>query len=287
MQTYIFISGISSGIGEDSTRLLLNQGYHVIGTVRKEADKLRLEERYGDQLSCLICDITDDHALDEVVKETKTIIGDDGLFALINNAGIAVPGPMHLVTDEDFDKQMDVNLIATRKLTNRLIPYMTDQRKGYNPRIIFISSVSGVFAAPFNGPYCVSKHALECMIDIYRRELKYLNIDVVSIQPGPIKTKIWSKVKGKFDVYKKGPFEQIAARADHIINSTEKLALPVERISNLVLQILERKKNKNRYMVHKNATMLKLVAYCLPSSVVDKMVWKNLEKTDSDTYRPV
>jgi NAD(P)-dependent dehydrogenase (short-subunit alcohol dehydrogenase family) len=194
---------------------------------------------------------------------------------------------MHLLSDEDFFRQMNVNLIATRKLTNKILPVLRTSKQNKNARIIFISSISGIFAAPFNGGYCVSKHALECLIDIYRRELKFLNIDVIAIQPGPIKSQIWNKAQGMFDQYMHGEFEAIARKADKIIQSTEKNALPVDLVSKRIHKILEMKMPKHRYMIHKNSLLFKLVAYYMPTQWVDKLIWKNLNNTDTDKYRPV
>ena len=287
MADIVFITGISSGIGHDTTRVLISKGYKVIGTVRKESDRDKLLNEFPSGLQCLICDIADEQSIESCFNQLDSILEGQKLYALINNAGIAVPGPMHMITDDEFFKQMNVNLIGTRKVTNRIIPYLEKGLSGLQPKIIFISSVSGIFAAPFNGSYCVSKHAVECLVDIYRRELHYLNIDVVSILPGPIKTKIWGKVKGSFDKFKVGVYEKIAERADEMINATEKQALPVENVSMLISDILGRSKNRNRYIVHKKAFLLKLLAYCVPSSVADKMIWKNLDKADSKKYRPV
>jgi NAD(P)-dependent dehydrogenase (short-subunit alcohol dehydrogenase family) len=286
MTKNIIISGISSGIGKHLASRLSKQGYNVIGTVRNEADKERLLKEHP-ALHVLICDICKDDEVDACILELKSVLGDQGLFALINNAGIAIPGPMHMVPDEVFERQLNVNLIATRKLTNKILPFLTDKQQALEPRIIFMSSVSGVFAAPFNGSYCVSKHGLECMIDVYRRELKYLGIKVISVLPGPIKTRIWEKARGQFEAYKKGVYKSIAERADEIINATETTALPVERLGEVVEKILLINRPKNRYFIKKNLLLFKLVAYILPSSWVDKLVWKNLEKKDTKKYRPV
>ena len=181
---------------------------------------------------------------------------------------------------------MDVNLMATRRVTNLLIPSLR-QSGSIKPKIIFISSISGVFAAPFNGAYCVSKHALECLVDIYRRELRYLGIDVISIQPGPLKTEIWRKAKGSFDRFKVGAFASIAEKADKMIQHTEKSALDLKVMTDLIIKILGAPKKKNRYMVHRNALLLKLMVNVLPSSLLDKLIWSNLDKKDAKSYRPV
>jgi len=286
MKKTVFITGVSTGIGRAFLEKLVMEGYHVIGTVRKEADKLELERQFGEKARILICDITDNAQFDQAVEQMAQYMEGEPLYALINNAGIAVPGPMHLITDAEFEKQMDVNLMATRRVTNLLIPSLR-QWGLIKPKIIFISSISGVFAAPFNGAYCVSKHALECLVDIYRRELRYLGIDVISIQPGPLKTEIWRKAKGSFDRFKVGAFASIAEKADKMIQHTEKSALDLKVMTDLIIKILGAPKKKNRYMVHRNALLLKLMVNVLPSSLLDKIIWSNLDKKDAKSYRPV
>lgn len=286
MKKTVFITGVSTGIGRAFLEKLVMEGYHVIGTVRKEADKLELERQFGEKARILICDITDNAQLDQAVEQMAQYMEGEPLYALINNAGIAVPGPMHLITDAEFEKQMDVNLMATRRVTNLLIPFLR-QSGSIKPKIIFISSISGVFAAPFNGAYCVSKHALECLVDIYRRELRYLGIDVISIQPGPLKTEIWRKAKGSFDRFKVGAFASIAEKADKMIQHTEKSALDLKVMTDLIIKILGAPKTKNRYMVHRNSLLLKLMVNVLPSSLLDKLIWSNLDKKDAKSYRPV
>jgi len=286
MKKTVFITGVSTGIGRAFLEKLVLEGYRIIGTVRKKADKSELESLFGDKAKILICDITDKAELDHAIDLTTEYLGGEPLHALINNAGIAVPGPMHLITDLEFEKQMEVNLIATRRVTNLLIPFL--KHSGIiKPKIIFISSISGVFAAPFNGAYCVSKHALECLVDIYRRELRYLGIDVISIQPGPLKTEIWRKAKGSFDRFKDGAFASIAEKADKMIQHTEKSALDLNVMTELIVKILSMPKKKNRYMVHRNAFLLKLMVNVLPSGLLDKLIWKNLDKEDAKSYRPV
>ncbi|MBT8231732.1 MAG: SDR family NAD(P)-dependent oxidoreductase [Saprospiraceae bacterium] len=286
MKKFVFITGVSSGIGLDATKALLSEGYAVIGTVRSVEDKVRLESEFKDDFKAVICDITDDIGLTKSINQVKEYLGDRSLFGLINNAGIVKAGPLNMISDDDFSYQMEVNLIATRKVTNKIIP-MLKSNKNLKPRIIFISSISGVFAAPFNGPYCISKHALECMIDIYRRELKYLGIQVIGIQPGPIKTEIWRKSLGSLNQYLGGPYDKMLKNADHIIKSTEKAALDVEVISQKILKVMKMEHPSHRYMIRKGKALFKLISYYTPKHWVDKLIWKNLEKENPKNYRPV
>ena len=283
----IFITGISSGIGYHTCQVLLDKGYHVIGSVRKEEDREKLVNSLGHDFHCLKFDVTDKDAVDAAMIELDKILEGRPIQYLVNNAGIAVPGPLEFISDDDFEYQLNVNLVAVRYITNRILKRMPKNRSEKKAKILFISSVSGIFAAPFNGPYCISKHALECLVDIYRRELMVYDIDCISIQPGPIKTKIWSKTMGKFDAFKDTVYGKIAGKADSILEHSEKNALPVNRVTDLIYTIINTQKPKTRYIVHKNAFGLKVLANWLPDRFVDKLIWKNLNKADSNTYRPV
>jgi short-subunit dehydrogenase len=284
---YVLITGISSGIGLDACRHLIDKGYHIIGTVRKETDKKHLMSRFPEHLDCLVYDVRDYTAIEESLEKVKSILNGCKLLALINNAGIAVPGPLSLVSDEEFEAQIAVNLLAVRKITNSYLPLMYKNDPEQKSKIIFISSISGLLAAPFNGPYCISKHALECMVDIYRRELKTYEIEVIAIQPGPIKTEIWNKNKGSFDKYLDSDYRDIASKVNQVIEHTEKAALPVEKISEVIENILTRDKPKLRYLVHRNAVLFKLIAHFMPTRMMDKLIWKNLNKKDLKNYRPL
>ena len=284
---YILITGISSGIGLDACRFLIEKGFTIIGTVRKQEDKTHLLGRFPSNLHVLIYDVRDFEAIERSVSQVRDILGDNKLYGLINNAGIAVPGPLSHLDDESFENQIRINLLSVRKVTNAYLDFMHKNDPNVKSRIIFMSSISGLFAAPFNGAYCISKHALECMVDIYRRELKLFGIEVVAIQPGPIKTQIWAKNKGSFDQYRNSPYADIAAKVDKVIEATEADALPVEVISRKIYQILESAHPGLRYLIHKHAFMFKVVSKYLPTRMVDKLIWKNLNKKNMKTYRPV
>lgn len=281
----IFITGVSSGIGYDAMQTLISKGYHVIGTVRQENDARQIKDTFGVSCTILVFDVTDAAACQSQIGSIIPMLQQDGLHALINNAGIAVPGPLQHLTDGEFLHQLEVNVMAVRRITNILLPYLgTDKR--YRPgRIINISSVSGLFNSPFNGAYCISKHALESMTDVYRRELAMFGIKVMAIEPGPIKTEIWRKSKGTLDRFKETPYGEVLSSADKMIENAEKSALDVRVISKIITDIVEDKSYQTRYLVHRKPLLFKLLAYYLPDKWADKLIAKTLAKKDN--YRPV
>jgi len=138
-----------------------------------------------------------------------------------------------------------------------------------------ISSISGIFNTPFNGAYCVSKHAMESMAEIYRRELMMYDIDVVSIQPGPIESKLWKKNIDQYEEYNGTDYEKLLRKSNSIMKAAERNALPAEVISKLIYKILN-KKTKLRFVVNKNWLSTVLFIKYVPDRIVDKIFYRQL-----------
>ena len=285
MVKYIVITGVSTGIGRDTLSLLHKKSYYIFGSVRKEADAKKLSESYPERFTPLIFDVQNH---DEVVKAAKVVFETcDVLHALINNAGIAVPGPLQHMSEKDFERQLDINLKSVRRITNLFLPLLgaAPNFKNVPGRIINISSISGLFNSPFNGAYSISKHALESMTDVYRRELRRYNIKVVAIEPGPIQTAIWQKSLNSMDKYSHTDYNDVLQKANMMIEKSENAALPVSRISNLILKCLTTRNPKTRYIIHKNKLLFKLLAFYLPDRLVDWFIHRTL--TRGNRHRPI
>lgn len=285
MKKNIVITGVSSGIGRDALRLLHSKGYHIYGSVRIEADAKSLTEAYPQRFTPLIFDVQDQAG---VTQAANIVFNEcDRIDVLINNAGIAVPGPLQFVKEEDFEKQMDINLKSVRRITNTFLPLLgaTTDFKGKPGKIINISSISGLLSVPFNGVYSISKHALESMTDVYRRELRRYGIKVIAIEPGPIKTKIWGKNLNSMEQFANTDYYDILQKANKMIENTEKNAFPVSRTSDVILKCVTKKNPKTRYIVHKNVFIFKVFANYFPDKLLDWFINRGLLK--GNRHRPV
>jgi len=285
---YVLITGVSTGIGYDATRYLIDKGYYVLGSVRKQIDADKLKDQFPDNFTPLVFDVTDQTAIDQSLLIVKTILNDQPLWGLINNAGIAVAGPLKYVTSEELSYQLNVNVLGVHRTTNAFAPLLGATKGFSHPpgRIINMSSVSGLFASPFTGPYSISKFALESMNDVYRREFLPFGVDVIAVEPGPIKTPIWDKIK-EVDLAAKFPntdYDEMLPKANEIIKSAEKNALPVKQISKLIYKILTIKRPKPRYMIHHSKLGFNLVRKYLPTRLVDRIIKKSV--FDKGGFRP-
>lgn len=272
---YVVITGVSSGIGYDAVRYLTSQGYHVFGSVRKVADKQRLETDFPKNFSCLLFDVTKKEEITSAVTKMRTILDDNKLDGLVNNAGIAFAGPMELMKEDKFRYQMEVNLFAVRTVTNLFLPFLKGDKaqniKG--GKIIMISSINGVFNTPCNGAYCISKHALESLSEVYRRELMMYNVDVVTIQPGPIQSNIWEKNIDQYPEYDNSVYKVLAQKFNQTAKQAERQALPAETISKLIFKILTRQ-TKLHFIVTKNRLATLAFIKYMPARWVDRIFYK-------------
>ena len=244
----IFITGVSTGIGYDAVKHFLKLGYRVFGSVRSDADAARLSQEFPTNFTCLQFDVVDVENINLAVEKMRVQLGNESLTALVNNAGYALAGPMAMLSDTAFRKQMEVNLYGARNVINAVLPLLggVTDFTGRPGKVINISSISGIFNSPMNGAYCVSKHALESMAEVYRRELMIYGIQFSSIQPGPIESKLWEKNDDTLDEYFDSDYGNMAKNTSKIIRAGKKSALPASVISNLIEKIIDSKKSKTQ-----------------------------------------
>lgn len=273
----VVITGASTGIGWATAKVLLDQGFRVFGTVRKQSDADRLSAEFGKDFMPLLADVTDEAAVRQAAAQVGKMLGGERLAGLVNNAGIVVGGPLlHLDADE-MRRQMEVNLVGPFVVTKAFAPLLGSDpaRTGKPGRIVQISSVVGKMGVPFVGAYSASKFALEGMSESLRRELLLYGIDVIVVGPGAVVTPIWEKAEAedfsRFDVTDYGPIIQ---RFLAFFAEEGKKGLAPEEIGRAIYKALTVSKPKVRYAVvpqrFKNWTMPML----LPKRVVDRLVGK-------------
>jgi len=279
-KSHVLITGVSTGIGYAAVKYLISQGYFVFGSVRKKADQEKLMEVFPENFMCLLFDVTDVYQIRDSFEAVKQQLKGTYLIGLINNAGLSYAGPISLIPDDQFEQQVKVNLFGVRNVTNVFLPLlgMETNQVGKPGKIINISSMSGVFNTPFNGSYCVSKHALQSLSETYRRELLDYEIDVVSILPGPVKSEIWEKNRGIMSAYETSDYGEIAKNADEYLKQAVEKALPAENIAQLINKVLHKKKPKTNYWVAKNVFFMRLAIKYIPSRWMDRLIWSRLKK---------
>ena len=206
MPHFILITGASTGIGLHATSLYIRHGYSVLAGVRSAQDAERLSKSFGDQVIPLMMDVTKEDEVLEAVREAEKHIGEHPLVAIINNAGIVISGAVLYIPLDEWRRQFEVNVLGSVRVTQHFFPLLkkTHANDSHPKRIINMSSVSGLFASPFLGPYAASKYALEAVSDSLRRELFMYDIQVVLIEPGNIQHAHLEKAKTRSCVHGPG-----------------------------------------------------------------------------------
>jgi NAD(P)-dependent dehydrogenase (short-subunit alcohol dehydrogenase family) len=274
----VVITGASTGIGWATAKLLLDRGFRVFGSVRKQADANRLGSEFGANFTPLLFDVTDEAAVLAAAREVRTALGGETLFGLVNNAGIAVAGPVLELAADEFRRQMDVNVIGPIIATQAFGPLLGSDPslKGPKGRIVMISSVAGKNGNPLTAAYAASKHAIEGLSESLRREMMLFGIDVIIIAPGPVKTPIWSKAEEvDISAYKNSPFFPALERLRKFMLHLGEIGLPPEKIAERIADALTSASPKVRYQITPDP-MRHLMTAVLPKRMVDKIIAKRL-----------
>ena len=275
----IVITGASSGIGLATAQVFLKNGCRVFGSVRSEKDAARLKSELGDNFVPLIFDVTNGADVLAAAEKVKQIVGKNGVAVLVNNAGIAVSGPLQHLDIQELTQQLDINVLGVHRVTQAFLPMLGATRDPSVPKgkIINVSSVNGFLSTPFMGAYCASKAALEAMSDILRRELTAFGVQVVVVQPGPIKTPIWEKARQNINLYPETEYANALKMSAARINATEASAIAVEKVGDLIFRISEMRRPKTRYLITPNRFLIQIVRR-LPTKWVDFLLTASLKK---------
>lgn len=274
----VVVTGASTGIGWATAKVLLARGFRVFGSVRKQADADRLKAEFGANFTPLMFDVTDEAAVLAAARQVREALGGETLAGLVNNAGVAVAGPVLELSADEFRRQMDINVIGPVIATQAFGPLLGSDPslKGPKGRIVMISSVAGKNGNPFSAPYSASKHAVEGLSESLRRELMLFGIDVIIVAPGAVKTPIWSKAEQMdLSVYKNSPYFPALNKIMAFMMKLGETGLPAERIGEVVFEALTTAKPRVRYQVTPDPVRHMMQA-TLPKRAVDRIVAKRL-----------
>lgn len=274
----VMITGASTGIGYASAKYLAQKGWRVFAGVRKSEDADRLRAELGERVSAVLCDVTDSDSVWLASEQVQNQLQGEPLSGLVNNAGIAVAGPLLHLPPDEMTRQLDVNVTGQLRATQAFAPLLGARKdfSGEPGRIVNISSVAGFHAMPILTPYACSKFALEAFTEGLRREMMLYGVDVVAINPGPIKTPIWDKAQ-ELDPEQYGQTDYIKA-IHRLLKFTLKSAengLPPERVAQAIHAALTDAKPKLNTVVTPTPVQ-SLMLKILPTRMADRMIARQL-----------
>lgn len=232
----VFITGISSGFGLETARLLSQEGHIVYGTVRRLVEPLP-------QVNYFQVDVRDKQAVTDAVRQ---VVEKEGrIDVLVNNAGMGIGGPLEFATEEEVRLQMDTNFMGLVHCVDAVLPYMRQQKSG---KIIALSSIGGLMGLPFQGFYSASKFAIEGYCEALRLETQKQGIKVVVLRPGDFATGFTGSRKKVVDpaALEAYPIYKTAIeKVEHDENGGLKPVVLAQKIS----KIIRKKNSRNGYVV--------------------------------------
>jgi NAD(P)-dependent dehydrogenase (short-subunit alcohol dehydrogenase family) len=300
------VTGASTGIGRATALRLAANGWTVLAGVRDPGAgealvELAATSAGAGSLTPLTLDVTDPvelaSAAEHVARVSESASAASGsgpgssapgaLDALVNNAGIAVGGPLELVSAEDLRRQFEVNVFAQVAVTQALLPALRNGNSagGTRGRIVFVSSIGGRVAMAFTAPYAASKHAIEALADALRVELRSSGVRVALVEPGSVATPIWDKARDKARSEAEGlsippeleaQYRHAKVAVAKALEGTARRGVPAESAAEAIERALLAERMRARYVVGNDARAMLIAKRMLPDLVFDRVVRRAL-----------
>ncbi|HLY27737.1 MAG TPA: SDR family NAD(P)-dependent oxidoreductase [Aggregatilineales bacterium] len=272
---YVLITGASKGIGRATALYLDKQGYNVFAGVRNPADGEALRKEASSRLRPIQIDVADQGQIKAAERQVSQIVGEVGLAGLVNNAGIAVGAPLEFIPIDELRRQLEINVVGQVAVTQAFL----DSIRKARGRIVNVSSIGGRIAGPNLGAYHASKFALEGITDTLRIELKRWGIEVISIEPGSIRTPIWEtstalakRLMAQMPPQFQKMYPEMAAAADRLAaNSTTGGTAP-EKVAEVIGRALSSPRPRTRYLVGPDAQIAGNIIARLPDRIRDRIL---------------
>ena len=269
----VLVTGASTGIGEATVLHLRELGFSPIAAVRKDEDAARLE---GQGLRTTRIDVTDA----DQIAAARDALGDEPLAGLVNNAGIGVAAPLEFLPIDRLRHQLEINLIGQAAVIQAFLPALRRARG----RIVNVSSIGGRVGLPLVGAYNASKFGLEGLSDSLRRELRPQGVDVILIEPGGVKTPIWTKSEQLADEM----LEDVPPEAERLYGGlieavrqgTRRIAtetgIEPSEVAEVIGKALTANRPRARYLVGNDAKQRAVMSKLLPARVMDRLIGRAL-----------
>ena len=276
----ILVTGAAKGIGRACVSHLAGLGHRVFAGVRSDADGAALREQLGERVIPLRLEVTDPLQIAQAAATIEARVGSAGLNGLVNNAGVAIAGPLEFLPIAELRRQLDINVVGQIAVTQAMLPLIRSARG----RIVTIGSISGRSALPMTGAYAASKFALEALTDSLRVELRPWGIEVVIVEPGVITTPIWeTSIAAAERIATQLPpraieyYGRIREGLKGKVRAGAAQGLAPERVAQVVEQALFSSKPKTRYVVGKDARK-RLFLQRLPDRWRDALIAREMAK---------
>ena len=280
----VLVTGASTGIGRACVARLATAGWRIYAGVRREEDGQRLTATLPGEIVPLPLDVTDATSIDAAVVRIDDGVG--RLDGVVNNAGIAVAGPIELLDVDEWREQLEVNVLGVVAVTRATFP-LVDRAGG---RFVHVGSIAGRVATPGMGPYGASKHAVAALNWALRAELAAIGpMQSSVVEPGEVRTAIWDKGRRQLrDAEDRLDRAGLSRRYDWMVDmyrgflaEADDRAIDPDRVARVVERALTTRRPKARYLVGADARIQAALAR-LPDRTREFLLTKA-----ADRYRTI
>ena len=273
--TAVVVTGASTGIGRATALHLDSLGLHVFAGVRRKEHGEQLKGDSSGHITPIKLDVTRPAEVEAAARQVAEAVHDSRLAGIVNNAGVAVAGPVEFVPLDQWRRQLDINVIGVVAMVQAFMPMLRESRG----RVVSVGSLGGRLAQPMAAPYCASKFALGAITDSLRVELKPWGVEVALIEPGAVKTPIWAKgMQAGEELLRNAPpeirelygaaVEIAAARAAH----EDETGVDAIEVARAIEHALLSPKPKTRHPVGRQAKTMIPLTRVLPDRLKDYLI---------------
>ena len=253
----VVITGGSSGIGLESSKLYASKGHKVYSLNRRPLDI--------ENVNYIKCDISDSDQIESAIKEI--VSREKRIDILVNNAGMGISGAIETHNEEDIKRILDINLLGLINVTRISLPYLRES-KGM---VVNISSVAGPISIPYQTMYSVTKSAVLAFSTGLRNEVRPFKVRVTSVLPGDTKT-------GFTDARKKNSDDSVySSRVNKSVERMEKdetNGVPASKVAKKIYKVSLKKNPNTYYVVGTSYRLLVYLSRVLPKRFVNWLIFK-------------
>lgn len=277
----VVITGASTGIGRACALRLDRAGFDVFAGVRKAEDGEALGAAASQRLRPLTIDVIDTESIAAAAAEVNEATG-GRLAGLVNNAGIALAGPIEGLQLDELRRQLEVNVVGQVAVTQAFLAMI----RGAQGRVVFMSSIGGKGALPYVSPYNASKHAVEAIADALRIEMRPFGVEVAIIEPGAVATPIWEKSgaearagRAKMDPATEQLYGERMDKMATLAQKTGERGVDPDEVAVAVEHALTAEKPRTRYVIGREAKIQMRLRSVLPTRAMDRLIEREVERS--------
>lgn len=271
--TAILITGAARGIGHELVVRALARGDTVFAAVRKLEDAAKFPASPG--LNVVRMDVSDSESVEQGFAEVDRLLAGRSLDAVINVAGISLPGAIELAPVSDFEQTLNTNTLGSLRMVRAAIPRL----RGHGGRMIFVTSLWGRAAGGLLSSYCASKHAIEAIADVARRETAGMNMHVIVAQPGVVKTTMLTgqaseaeALLGRMSPEQKRLYGAYYQRYSKLTSGATGSAITTAKAAENIERALFAKKPRTRYQFGIDSKIICFLNWLLPDRWMDGLM---------------